>query len=159
MEPERETSSTNTASSLREASLSADSGIDAAAQFSADLIPQIQESGWAPAFERLEKELERYEEETGGTVEELLPPSVEPLAFQVPSLRRGEEFARKVLCDSKEDVRAPIEGSVQFGLPVVIGAVMGSLSLPPVAIGVAATIAAIVMVRGIKGFCEDVAGE
>lgn len=104
----------------------------------------------------LEAGLEQYEHETGSSADELLPEDVSRLAFA--GLDRAQEFARKVLCNHKDNLRVPIEAGIAAGSPVLIATLFTVLALPVVALPVVVALAAVLMVRGLDGFCESTGG-
>lgn len=133
-----------------------DPAIESAASEAQRLADQLGETDdLSPAFRSIELALERYEADSGGTVDELLPPGVEPLAFRLPSLRRGEEFAKKLLCNSDNDIRVSIEAAMVGGMPMLISTIVTALAFPVAAIPVAGSVAVVVSRRGVKGFCKE----
>jgi hypothetical protein len=118
-----------------------------------DLAELVRRDGDAVAWASLEDGLERYELETGASADELLPDDVTRLAFA--GLDRAREYARKVLCGRKDDLRAPIEAGINGGSVALIPVLFGALSLPMVAAPVVVAIAAVLMVHGLDGFCAS----
>ena len=118
-----------------------------------DLAERVRRDGDAVAWASLEEGLEQYELETGAPADELLPPDAAQLAFA--GLDRAREYARKVLCNHKDDLRTPIEAGINGGSLVLVPVLFGVLSLPVVAAPVVVAIGAVLMVRGLDGFCAS----
>jgi hypothetical protein len=117
------------------------------------LADQLRRDGDAVAWANLEQRLEQYEEETGAPADELLPGYAAPLAFA--GLDRAREYAHKVLCGRKEDLRVPIEAGINGGSVALVPVLFATLSLPVAAAPVVGVIAAVLMVRGLDGFCAS----
>lgn len=117
------------------------------------LADQLRRDGDEVAWASLEQGLEQYEEETGAPADELLPGYAAPLAFA--GLDRAREYAHKVLCGRKEDLRIPIEAGINGGSVALVPVLFATISLPVAAAPVVAAIAAVLMVRGLDGFCAS----
>jgi hypothetical protein len=134
-----------------------DPGVIAEAATAADqLAERVRRDGDAVAWATLETGLEQYEQETGEPADVLLPEDAPYLAFA--GLDRAREYARKVLCNRKDDLRVPIEAGIQAGSPVLVAVLFGVLTLPALALPVVVAIAAVLIVRGLDGFCESAGG-
>jgi hypothetical protein len=127
-----------------------------AASAADQLAEQVRRDGDAVAWTTLEAGLDQYEDETGASADELLPADAPRLAFA--GLDRAKEYARKVLCNRKDEVRGPIEAGIMGGSPALIAALFGVLSLPVVALPVVVAIAGVLMVRGLDGMCKSAGG-
>jgi hypothetical protein len=117
------------------------------------LSEEVRRDGDAVAWRSLEDGLRSYERETGGPADELLPQDATRLAFA--GLDRAREYARKALCSHKEEVRVTVEMGIQGGSMALIPALFGLLALPMVAAPVVIAMAAVLMVRGLDGFCAS----
>lgn len=120
------------------------------------LAMRIEQGGDNIAWASLERGLEEYEKETGGSARELLPADVEPLAF-TPGLDRAREYARKVVCGRDAEIRAQIEAGIDLGKEALVGVLFAALTLPAIAAAVVVAIAAVLMVRRLAGFCASAA--
>lgn len=117
------------------------------------LAERIEREGDAIAWANLEQGLERYEAETGAPADELLPDDVSSLAFA--GLDRAREYARKVVCSRRDEIRTPIEAGINGGSAGLTLVLFATLGLPAAAAAVVPAIAAVLMVRGLDGFCAS----
>jgi hypothetical protein len=130
--------------------------ITEAATAADQLAERVRHEGETVAWTTLEAGLEQYEHKTGASADELLPEDVPRLAFA--GLDRAQEFASKVLCNHKDNLRVPIEAGIAAGSPALVAVLFGVLALPVVALPVVVAIAAVLLVRGLDGFCESAGG-
>jgi hypothetical protein len=140
-----------------------DEGLDpeqlALAQKKAErLEAEVRERGLEPAFAELERAVAEYERETGGTVDELLPPGVEALAFRVPGADRARRLARAWLCTDKDRLRPAIQAGTQASAAALVPTLGAALPFGPLAPAVVVVFATVLAVRGVDGFCADTDG-
>jgi hypothetical protein len=127
-----------------------------AATAASALAEQVAQGGDAVAWQALDAGLKHYEQETGGTADELLPEDTPRLAFA--GIDRAREFAGKLLCNQKEKLRATVEAGIGGGMAALVSALFAVLALPVVAAPVVIAMAAVLMVRGVDGFCQSAHG-
>jgi hypothetical protein len=63
-----------------------------------------------------------------------------------------------MLCNHKDDLRVPIEAAIAGGSPVLVAALPVVLGLPVLALPVVVALAAVLLVRGLDGFCGSTGG-
>jgi len=127
-----------------------------------ELALAIQQQGGSlePAFHALEAGI-RQIRSSGLPLESILPEGERGFGFAAADVRDGESFwrvygkvVRKKLCARNSKLRRLAETGAQITGGSIVGTVMASLGLPPVAIGIATPIAAIIAALGIEAFCE-----
>lgn len=127
-----------------------------------ELASEIREQGgsFEPAYRALEAGIEQVRQ-SGLPLESVLLQGEPGLGFAAADVRDGESFwhvyakvVRKKLCARDSKLRRLAESGVQLSAGGLVGVVMTSLMLPPVAIGIAAPLAAIIASLGIDAFCE-----
>jgi hypothetical protein len=72
--------------------------------------------------------------------------------------KQGREIAKLVVCNSSPDVRASIEVASESGIPQLVTALLTLLNgttSPTTLITFAAALAATIIVRGFKDFCQE----
>jgi hypothetical protein len=136
--------------------------LEAAAEQAEQLATQMrQQNSDNPAFAALDELLPQYEHATGTPIAEFIPFATQLTpAVAFPDLLTGKVFAHRLLCSSDNRTRALIEGAIKGGLQPLIQAIVVALVgsatvVNPVLLAIAAAVAAIVLVRGIDGFCSE----
>lgn len=118
-------------------------------------------------YEQLDQAIHDIEAE-GYSPEDLLPADAEPgLGFALKRKRDGKTLwqavayaGRDSLCDPESEVRKRLSaGAAQAGAGSLVGGVLISLGLNPVAVPIAVAIAAVAIVAvilaiGLAGFCD-----
>jgi hypothetical protein len=140
-----------------------DKRIQAAAQEADLLAVEIGPAGSLdPVYNRLD-ELIATVESQGKNPEDLLPVDSEPgIGFSLREKRDGRtlwaaiaQASRDRLCDPQGEVgRLFARDSKRPTAAALIGAVLAALGLAPLAIPVAAAVAAFILAVGLQGFCE-----
>jgi len=138
--------------------------LEGAAAEAERLADEIRARGGSldPVYESLDEAIRNIEAE-GYSAEDLLPADAEPgLGFSLKTKRDGKTLwqavayaGRDSLCDPESEVRKRISAGVaQAGAGSIVGGVLISLGLSPLAVPIAVAIAAVILAIGLKGFCD-----
>ena len=134
---------------------------DAAVQLAERLASQMTPNDLSLGYSLLDTVLPELQlDKPGNKLEAMLPAELDighDLSLR-PVRKRGKEFAKVLVCDSTQDVRASIEAASEVGVHELVVAflvILAGAASPPVLITVAAALAATVIVRGFREFCRE----
>lgn len=124
------------------------------------LAREISERGFDPAYDALERGLDRLTE-AGFPPEMLLPTGQERRGVALSRSKDGKSFwtvyaevVRDELCRSGGQLHRLIKAGLSRSATAILTTVMIGLGLPAVAIGIAVPIAAILAAEGVDVFCR-----
>ena len=106
-----------------------------------------------PVWAAFEVAIARYEQETGGTIGDLLPEKAKALAIRVPGRARAEELARRLLCDDLDRLRELLGRMADQGINGLALALLALLRWPIALAYLLGPLLALLLARGIGRFC------
>jgi hypothetical protein len=134
--------------------------IEEAGQRVESLAREISERGFEPAFDALERGLDRLTE-AGFPPEMLLPTGQERRGVALSRSKDGRSFwavyadvVRDELCRSGGQLQRLIKAGLSRSATAILTTVMIGLGLPAIAVGIAVPIAAILAAEGVDAFCR-----